>query len=67
VPKGINMTDNMKQFLIELAELLEKHKVEIEAGEYCTEFGRHKENGAWEFFTPYFSDITPEALKELLK
>lgn len=61
------MTNEMKQFLDELAKLLEKHKVEIEAGEYCTEFGRHKENGAWEFFTPDDSEITHDTLKELLK
>jgi hypothetical protein len=57
----------MKQFLTELAELLEKHDVEIESGDYWTEFGRRKENGAWDFFTPNDSVITHETLKELLK
>ena len=61
------MTNQMKQFLTELAELLEKHDVEIESGDYWTEFGRRKENGAWDFFTPNDSVITHETLKELLK
>jgi hypothetical protein len=61
------MTSEMKQFLTELAELLEKHKVEIDAGDYSTEFSKRNENGAWEFFAPDDSQITHETLKELLK
>lgn len=61
------MTNEMKLFLTELAELLEKHKVEIQCSDYYAEFGRQKENGAWEFFTPDNADITHETIKELLK
>ena len=57
----------MKLFLTELAELLNKHDVEINSGDYCTEFGMPTAKGAWEFFTPDFSDITHKTLQELLK
>lgn len=62
-----NMTKEMKAFLTELAELLEKHDMQIEAGVYSIEFSYKRSDGIWLFFMPEFSDITHENIKELLE
>jgi len=61
------MTDNMKQFLDELAELLEKRGVEIESMEDDLQFNFRPVNGAWSFLDTKDRIITHETLKELLK
>jgi hypothetical protein len=61
------MTDNMKQFLTELAELLEKHKAEINAVDYSLEFSRRGLNDTrWEVYR-HDDEASHETLKELLK
>jgi hypothetical protein len=67
------MTNEMKQFLTELAELLEKHDFEIEAGDYCLIVTEHKRNVGdsdyeWERIVLETSILTKkDILKELLK
>jgi len=61
------MTNEMKQFLDELAELLEKHKAEINAVDYLLEFSRRGLNDQrWEVYK-HDDEATHDTLKELLK
>jgi len=61
------MTNEMKQFLTELAELLEKHLVEIHAVDYSLEFSRRGLNDTrWEVYR-HDDEATHDTLKERLK
>jgi hypothetical protein len=65
------MSDEMKLFLTELAELLEKHDVEIshdfDSMSFCRETGSHKMADLYENLSVDGFEITHETIKELLK